>query len=425
MIQEKVYTVSTWQRECGIASWTSDQIEYARRADPSLVHRVIAVDPVRRIYNGDVEFDIRRDVKADYKRAAEQVNQNSNGVVSIEHEFGIFGGARGKWMGDYLLHFLANLEVPTMITCHTLLGESRDDPDSNERKQIFREIIPYVQKFIAISHTARRILTEQYGIHNDRIRVIYHGAHEFPETKEQARKKLEDTVPEIRGRILTGTFGLVRRVKGIEHNIRALPQIIDKHPELIYAVVGETHPGEMEDGRELYRESLQKEVEVLGLENHVLFINQFLPRTDLLRWMKAADLFMATYGDPHQISSGPTSYCVGLGTPVIATPFVYAKELLAEGRGILLPTLDPEFLPSVIAEKVKDFLNDREERTEEIIRSIKPFKRRETLMWPDVAQVYIEEARNLMHPVTKKYEPSDSLAMILHPDSHSLQPQYQ
>jgi len=401
MNQKTVYKVSTWQRECGIASWTGDQIEYARRTDPSLVHRVIAVDPDRRIYNGDVEFDIRRDVKEDYKKAAEQVNQNSNGVVSIEHEFGIFGGERGKWMGDYLLHFLANLEVPAMITCHTLLGESRDDPDSNKRKQIFREIIPHVQKFIAISHTARSILTEQYDIPQDRIRVIYHGAHEFPETKAQARAKIEDEVPEIRGRILTGTFGLVRRVKGIEHNIRALPQIIDRHPELIYAVVGETHPGEIEDGREPYRELLQAEVEKLGLENHVLFVNQFLPRTDLLRWMKAADLFMATYGDPHQISSGPTSYCVGLGTPVIATPFVYAKELLAGGRGILLPTFDSEFLPDIIAEKVKDFLDDKKERTKEIIRSIEPFKRRETLMWPDVAQAYVKEARNLMHPVTQ------------------------
>jgi len=402
MGQEKVYKVSTWQRECGIASWTSDQIEYARKADSSLVHRVIAVDPERRIYNGDVEFDIRRDVKKDYKKAAEQVSQNPNGtVVSIEHEFGIFGGEKGKCMGDYLLHFLENLEVPAMITCHTLLGESRDDPDSNKRKQIFREIIPHAQKFIAISHTARRILTEQYDVPNDRIRVIYHGAHEFPETKAQARAKIENEVPEIRGRTLAGTFGLVRKVKGIEHNIRALPQIIDRHPELIYVVVGETHPGEMENGREPYRESLQKEVANLGLENNVLFINQFLPRTDLLRWMKAADLFMAAYGDPHQISSGPTSYCIGLGTPVIATPFAYTKEILAEGRGILLPTFDPELLPSAIAEKVKDFLNDREERTKEIIRSIEPFKRREPLMWSDVAQAYIEEARNLMHPVTQ------------------------
>ena len=205
MNQKTVYEVSTWQRECGIASWASDKIEYARGADPSLVHRVIAVDPKRRIYNGDVEFYIRRDVKADYKRAAEQVNQNSNGVVSIEHEFGIFGGERGKWMGDYLLHFLANLEVPTMITCHTLLGESRDDPDSNKRKQIFRKVIHYAQKFIAISHTARRILTEQYDIPQDKIRVIYHGANEFPETKAHTRAKIEDKVPEIRGRMITET----------------------------------------------------------------------------------------------------------------------------------------------------------------------------------------------------------------------------
>jgi len=391
MQKNKIIQISTFRPEkCGIASWTEDVINYSHKQDSSLRNRVFAVNGYRQAheYADFVDFCIEKDNLDDYFRAAEEINLDSNvGVVSVQHEFGIFGGH----MGDHLIPFLESIKKPKLLTLHTVPREEDSDytdpvrTRSAERRKVLKKILPLVDKTIAISDTARNILLEEYGYDSDKTEVILHGTHEFSESIEDSKKILG-----LEDRFVISTVGLVRSKRGLEYAIRALPPVVEKFPNVIYVLAGETHPREIVDGRDVYREQLMAEAENLGVRDNVHFVNNYLPLNSLLRHIQASDVGITPYTFPGQISSGVLSYYVGLDKPVVATPFLYAQELLGEGRGVVLPDYNnPESMSSALIDLVGN-----PGKLEEIRTNIGSIKGK--LLWPNVAQAYIDAEKSLI-----------------------------
>lgn len=383
----KIYQLSTFRPEqCGIASWTEDTINYCHKVDPSLPNRVIAVNGFRSKseYGDFVDFCIDRDDEEEYVRAAEFVNQNSGiELVNIQHEYGIFGGERinGHAIGNYVLSFLDTLEKPKMITCHTVPSQrtAQDTKLFSRRKEVLTQILGKVDKGIVISNVAKDILVNEYGTDPEKLEVILHGTHDFDESYEDSRSILG-----LEGKFVVSMVGLVRKKRGIEQVIRALQPVVEVEPNFVYVIAGKTHPKEIIDGEEPYRDYLKKEVARLGLEDHVMFVNRYLPLASLLRFIQASDVCITPYTDPRQISSGVLSYNVGLEKPVISTPFLYAKEILAEGRGVVLPDFDN---PESISKAIIDLI-EHPEKIKIIKENIRPFKGQ--MNWMNVAKRYVD-----------------------------------
>lgn len=388
-----VYNISTFRPEqCGIASWTEDKINYSHGIDPSFRNRVIAVNGFRRKneYSDFVDFCIDRDNLEDYTTAAKFLNNNPNSkVVGIQHEFGIFGGdeIKGKRIGNYILEFINNLKKPIVTTCHTALENpinEEDVPVFNERKKILTEILSKSKKVIAISNTAKEILTD-YGIDSKKIEVIMHGVHKFNESPESSKKILG-----LENKFVMSMVGLVRQKRGIEYVIQSLPPVAKKYPNFLFIISGKTHPKEFVEEKEPYRNFLKSEVSKLGLEKNVLFVDRYLPLNSLLRYIQASDLCITPYTDPRQTSSGVLSYSIGLEKPVISTPFKYAKELLSKGRGIILPDFNN---PDSMSKSILCLLDNPEE-IKNIKEKIGPLK--EEMLWENVAKKYIKIEKSLI-----------------------------
>ena len=388
-----VYNISTFRPEqCGIASWTEDKINYSHGIDPAFRNKVIAVNGFRNKneYSDFVDFCIDRDNLEDYVDAAKFLNNDSDcKVVGIQHEFGIFGGKEinGKRTGNYLLEFINNLKKPIVTTCHTALEspfDKEDIPVFNERKKTLNEILSKSKKVIAISNTAKEILMG-YGVNSEKIEVIMHGTHRFNELPDHSKKILG-----LENKFVMSMVGLVRRKRGMEYVIRSLPPVVEKYPNFLFVISGKTHPKEFVGEKEPYREFLKNEVSRLNLENHVLFIDRYLPLNNLLRYIQASDLCITPYTDPRQTSSGVLSYSLGLEKPVISTPFIYAKELLGNGRGIVLPDFNN---PDSMSKAILDLL-DNPEKIKSIKEKVAPLK--EEMLWENVARKYIEIEKSLI-----------------------------
>lgn len=394
---EVVYHLSTFRPEkCGIAYWTEDKINYLHDLDASLRNRVIAVNGFRQTYEyGDmVDYTFQRDDIEDYRRAAEFVNKNLEArLVWIEHEFGIFGGTHKNSLtgqesrtGSHLKAFLEEVDRPVGITLHTVLKDAEENELTLARKKVLLEVLDQVDRVVAISNMAKKILETEYEVSPDKIETIYHGVHDFKETTEQAKKILG-----FEDRFVLSTTGLIRKKRGMEHVIRALPEVVDKHPEVLYVIAGATHPKEVVGGIDVYRGELEREVFSRGLESNVLFVNKTLPLNSLLRYIQASDVCITPYSAPNQISSGVLSYCVGLSKPVISTPFMYAREVLGQGRGIILSDFGNS---DSIAKAILGLMEDGE-RIERIKDNIRPF--RGQMRWINVAKAYHRVERELIN----------------------------
>jgi len=383
---EKILQISTFRPEmCGIASWTEDVINYCHAEDPNLINRVLAVNGFRKKseYADFVDFCIERHELRDYSKIAETINEDDSiKMVSIQHEFGIFGGN----MGDYILPFLDSLRKPKLLTLHTVPRDEETDQKTIDRKKVLKQIIPRVDQIIAISDTSKQILIDEYQADPLKLNVILHGTHPFNESPKHAKKILD-----LEDSFVLSTVGLVRKKRGLEQVIRALPPVVKEHPKLKYLIAGTTHPREIEkDGREPYREQLIEESKDLGIEDNVRFVNNYLPLNSLLRHIQASDICITPYTFPGQISSGVLSYCIGLDKPVISTPFLYAQEILGQGRGILLPDFNN---PKSISESLLSIIENQTE-IKKIKKNLQPLKNK--MLWPNVARQYIEIEKDLI-----------------------------
>lgn len=326
-------------RRCGIATFTGD-IARAVAGDRRISPLVVAVtDPSAHYqYPTEVKFEIRQNVKADYARAAEFINYSSVRLVCIQHEYGIFGGDDGA----YLLDFTYALRVPAVVTLHTVLKH----PSANQAA-IVRKMWERCAQLVVMSEIAKQLLATSYGISGPKVRIVPHGIPVFDPSTDREALKAEFGVA---ARRLVLTFGLLSRNKGIETVIRALPALVRRFPDVMYFVVGATHPAVVRHEGEAYRTLLEREAERLGVRDHVAFRGQFVTNEELRRYLQAADVFVSPYLNEAQVTSGALSYAMGAGAAVVSTPYWHAQELLAGDRGRLFPFNDHEALSQTLLE---------------------------------------------------------------------------
>ncbi|MCC6907119.1 MAG: glycosyltransferase [Phycisphaerales bacterium] len=313
-------------RLCGIATFTSDLSRAVARANPSVGTAILAMtDPAApQTYPECVRCEIRRGVKGDYASAAAFVNYSNIQLVSIQHEYGIFGGDDGV----HILDFLSRIRVPAIATLHTVLKSP-----SNMQRGIVEEIARRCGRLVVMSQLGARLLTQSYDVPADKVAVIPHGIPDLPRDDTEGHKEHVGAA----GRRLLLTFGLLSPNKGVETVIRALPRLVERFPNLLYFVVGATHPEIKRRQGEEYRHALEREAHALGVAEHVVFRNQFVSLEELCGYLQAADIYIASYRNEAQITSGALAYAMGAGAAVVCTPFWHAQELLAEGRGRLFP----------------------------------------------------------------------------------------
>jgi glycosyltransferase involved in cell wall biosynthesis len=336
----KVAFVSSYRpTQCGIATFTSHLVHNVQLAASGAGQPVvIAMDSDGDVdYAKPVEIKIRRDVRYDYVAAADYLNHSDVDVVSLQHEFGLFGGMAGA--GEYLEHFLAHLKIPLVTTFHTVL----QDPSSDQYRMT-RAIADCSVNLVVMSDRGADMLEKVYGVPSPKIHLIPHGTPDLPLMASSRGKRaagLED-----RTTILT--FGLLSPNKGVEVMIRAMDRIAAQMPEAIYIVLGVTHPNLLKTEGESYRRSLEDMVRTMGLEEHVVFHNQFVDDRNLYAYLQMADFYVTPYLSEQQNVSGTLAFALGTGRVIISTPYWHAQELLADGHGRLVPFDDPASLAQTI-----------------------------------------------------------------------------
>jgi len=359
-------------RQCGIATFTTDLNEAFSAQYPEAQSMVLAMNdtPQGYAYPEKVRYELRENNLFDYERAANFLNQQGVDAISLQHEFGIFGG---KW-GRNILTLLRSVNAPVVTTLHTVL--EKPDP---EQFEVLREIARLSNRLVVMSEHSKKDLMAIYQIPEYKIDFIPHGIHDVPFVDPGFHKDKFGA----EGRFVLMTFGLLSRNKGIEYVIEALPEVVRRHPDLVYLVLGATHPHVAATEGESYRKELQARVRELCLAENVMFYDQFVTLKDLKEFIGAANVYITPYLDPEQVVSGTLAYTVGAGKAVISTPYRYAKELLDGDRGVLIPFRDSE----AIAESVLRLLDDETERNAMRKRA---YLYGRNMIWPAVAERYHE-----------------------------------
>ncbi len=288
-----------------------------------------------------VRFELLEKDLDSYRRAADFLNFNNAEVLCVQHEFGIFGGAAGS----HLLALLKEVRMPVVTTLHTVLR----DPNAAQRR-VMEEVVRRSDRMVVMARKGAEMLREVYAVPEAKLDVIPHGIPDIPFADSSIFKAQFG----VEGRMVLLTFGLLGPGKGIEHVIEALPEIVRRHPEVVYLVLGATHPHLVAREGESYRLSLERLAEDRGVKEHVIFYNQFVSLEDLKEFIGATDIYVTPYLNEQQITSGTLSYVFGAGKAVVSTPYWHAQELLAEGRGKLVPFRNP----AAIAGAVSEFLDD-------------------------------------------------------------------
>ena len=348
----RVAYISTYlPRECGIATFNRNvvraigaNLQLQGQTGPESGFGVALNDSdslTEYEYSAEVQFVIRQEHQKDYTLAATYLNTSDADVCLLEHEFGIFGGKSGL----YLLLLLHRLEKPLVTVLHTILREP-----SHTQKIIIQEIAQRSAKLVVMSRRGLDFLTDIYQIAPEKIQLIEHGV---PDLEAPAVNPLQRLLP-FRGRRVLFSFGLLSRNKGLETVIRALPAIVARHPDVVYVVLGNTHPGVVRHSGEEYREQLKLLALQLGVAKHLVFINKFVSENELLNYLSAAAIYLTPYLNEAQITSGTLSYAVGAGAAVVSTPYWHAQELLADGRGRLFPFKDAGALAAVVNELLSE-----------------------------------------------------------------------
>ncbi|HEX6845038.1 MAG TPA: glycosyltransferase, partial [Actinomycetota bacterium] len=347
----RIAFISTYPpRRCGIATFTSDLMGAIRQADTRTQIRVAAIDERNtvRAYDSVVRWRIRQGGPVAYMAAAREIDRSNADVVCVQHEFGLYGLWKGGgWAGDqwiegtyedHLTPFLEELKKPALVTMHTVLPEP-----SPAIRETVRNIADAAHGLVVMAETAVDILHEVYGV-TVTPTVIPHG---MPHIEPKGRRRLKAKLG-LDGRQIVSTFGLVGPGKGLEYVIEAMPAVAAAHPESLYLIAGQTHPELLKQRGEEYRNKLAARVEELGLEDHVLFVNQYLEQKDIIEYLLASDVYVTPYLDPNQITSGTLSYALGAGKAVVSTPYLHAKEALANDRGLLVDFRSPETMADAI-----------------------------------------------------------------------------
>ena len=354
-------------RRCGIATFTTDTANALHERFPSMQVDLYAMDDGRDdlVYPPHVQTIAQFD-PISYAAAARSIEASGAQAIWLQHEFGIFGGQAG----DMLLKILHRTDLPLLTTLHTVL--ERPNPDE---RRVLDAVIRRSAKLIVMSEKGRDILQRVHAVPVRKIEVIPHGVPDRPYAEPDGMKAAFDCA----GRKVLLTFGLIAPDKGIDHMIRAMPAIVEKHPDALYVVLGATHPNVLRRDGEALRESLHDLAEKLGVADHVRFVNAYVGLEELLDALQAADIYVTPYNNPAQITSGTLSYAVALGKPVVSTPYVHATEILNDAHGMLVGFQDSDAL----AREINALLSDDQARS---ALADKAYARGRSMIWSRLAE---------------------------------------
>ena len=333
-------------------------------------------------YPDEVDYQICAYKKQDYKSAADLLNRDQTEVTFVQHEYGIYGGEEGR----YVIDLISRLEMPTIITLHTLLMEP-----TRSQAAVMHDLASISDRLIVMSRLGKKILQQVYNVPTKKIEYIPHGIPDIP-LADPDNYKVQFG---LENRKVILSFGLLSPGKGIEVAIRAMPEILKKHPNVVYIILGETHPKVFESKGNSYRKSLEKLACEHGVKESVVFHNSYVSLEKLCEYIKASDIYLAPYPNKAQITSGTLAYALGAGKVVVSTPFFYAKELLDNFRGWLFPFNDSSALSMLVNELFDS--NDLCELTRE-----KAYNFCRPMVWKEVACSYLRLADNVIRDREKQ-----------------------
>ena len=373
--------VSTFPpREDGIATFTRDLLDAVCGARSGIMARIAAItDPGSYYaYPRQVRWEIDQGDPERYAEAGRALSRSAADVISLQHEFGLYG-VWGDPLQDYTPALLATLDKPIVTTLHTVLSQPRRDI-----REAVRRLCAHSVATVVMARVGAKILVEDYDVDSARLVTIPHGV---PEVRPVDRQRLK-RVLRLDGYTVICTFGLLSRGKGIENVIRALPALLERHPDVLYLVMGETHPQVRKQEGESYRKELLSLARELGVSRQVRFLNQYLTQNHLIRYLQATDIYVTPYRDRNQITSGTLSYALGCGRAIVSTAYVYAAEALAEGRGLLAEFDRPES----IARCITLYLDDPAFREKTEARALAYGRE---MAWPRVGERYADLFRRV------------------------------
>ncbi len=387
-------------RECGIATFCRD-LAYAikKKFNPKIDINIAAIneDPTAMYnYSSKVKHKISQSDIEDYIELAKKLNQTKSvKVVNIQHEFGLFGGE----YGNNIIPFLETIEKPVVVTFHSVI----EDPDDYQKK-VVKSIIDRSDAGVVMAKKAVDILVKDYDADKKKIHFVPHGTPQIPYSDPDAEKKKLG----FKDKIILSTFGLLNRGKGIEYIIKSLPKVVEKYPNVLYLIIGETHPQIRRKEGEKYRNKLKELIDELGLKDNVKFYNKYLTLKEIISYLKATDIYISPGLDEKQIVSGTLAYAFAAGRPIVSTRFPHAKEILSDGAGITVKFKSPKAYEKAILK-----LLDNPELRKEMAQRAYLLSRNS--IWPNVAQSYMKIYEKLteLRKEEKKF-PKINLKHLIH-----------
>lgn len=381
-------------RKCGLATYTTDTFTALKGRFPDLKIDVYAMDdhPGRYVYPPEVTLSIPETERMAYLNAARAIEASGAQAIWLQHEYGIFGGSAG----DYILTLLDRTTLPLIVTLHTVL----EKPDADQRR-VMEGLLRRAAKVVVMAERGREILQRVYGASGRAIVMIPHGVpdRDFVDPDTLKARFGWD------GRPTVFTFGLLAPNKGIEVMIEALPAIVAEHPDMLYTVLGATHPNLVAREGEAYRDKLKALAAERGVAANIEFIDAFVEHNELIDYLQAADLYVTPYLNPAQITSGTLSYAIGVGKAVVSTPYVHATEILADGHGVLVDFGDS----AAFACEINHLLGNARDRKR---LSERAYARGRTMIWPRLAEVAMRDIVEMVAAQPRRIAPVKSLSPL-------------
>ena len=376
-----IYVSSYIPRRCGIATYTKDLTSAINSLNPESLAEIIAMNDVDESYDfpWEVKLRINQNNNDDYIAAAHYINQSSADVVNLQHEFGLYGGVSG----DYILPMIDMINKPIVSCFHSILPA----PDSHQQYIIGR-LIEASEAVVAMTHISKQILKDVYNCPDEKSVVIYHGVPDF-EYNSMSKYKNKLGIETDSMLLMSGLIG---PGKGIEFVIEAMIEIVKEHPHVKFYVLGQSHPSLIKGKKDEYREFLTNLVANNNLQDNVIFENRYLDLEELISYYKAADIFLTPHLDPQQPTSGTLAYALGAGKICISTPYNYAKEVLANKNGFLVPFRDSKSIADIVKNAV-----DKPQEMEEYKKNA--YQLGKKMQWPRIAKQYLD-----LFKIVKNYE---------------------
>lgn len=367
-----IYISSYIPRRCGIATYASDLTKAINLINPYSKAEIMAlIRPEDKInYPLEVKLKINQYKIDSYIKAANYINKSKADIVVLEHEFGLYGGE----FGDFIIKLIELLNKPLVVTAHTVPNDF-----NKGYGLVLKDVIKFAEKVIVMMPKSMQTLIKKYDYPKEKIEIIPHGVPDIPLESNDIYKKKRG----LEGRIILGNINLLSTIKGLEYTIEALKEIKGHFDNVLYLIIGQTHPIVLQREGEKYRQFLIKKIQQYDLQENVKFINEYISLEELIEWLKIIDIYITPYLDPQQSASGALAYAIGAGKTCISTPYLYAKEVLAEGRGIIVPFQNSQ----AIADAVINIYKNPQKKE---VMEKKAYKFGRLMTWYNIALQHLE-----------------------------------